>query len=863
MAGVTIDIPGIGKVEATGAASEATLKELIKTIQEGAGGGFKKGGKPNDAKKDENKGGGGGGGGGAGMGNIAGKALGGLAKSAGFVTGAFVQIGDSSTRLVQQFANVGDSMSSAASVFSGIPLLGNIFGAVAGAAEKTLASYQSATASGATFGNSMANFSAAASAAGMTMDQFGAIIAKNGQALMMLGGTTEEGAKRFANISKELRTSQVGAQLAGLGYSTAQINEGLGNYYKIIGSTGGLQNKSNKELAAGAGAYLKEMDALAKVTGRNRQELENEAEARAKDAQWIAMTTGMDEKQRLMMESFVSSFPKDQQAAVKDMLTTGNITSEAAVKFNAMMGGTAQEVMKMGQAIHSGRKLTQAEIDKTKDASIIEARQKEQSAEFKTLGQYSSDFGSTVVGINQLARQELSGRKKAMTEQEKADQSAAAQMTQFKQQLAAFSNSFQTALVNSGVLGSLMSLFTLVADVVMKWVVPAFNLVAAVVPKIVFGLEMLLAPVIEAISNMMGGSFKNTLEMIDGVLNSTFAVADGVMRGLILALEGAWDAVLSLIEPFQLLAEEIFGTGDAAGGFADVLIEVGSVVGEAFRILGAAIGWVTGIVTDAVRWFKELVGKSEWLSGALKDAAAAFKKYFSVEGIKALMGDLVDGFMQMIDDIRVMLPNAMGGISKEEKEQRDKAREESKKTRDQELEDHNKAREEKIDLQKKAAREDRRAFESKKSHVEGLEKANKKEEEARAKTAELNLDDSIEMLKGFAVQQNSAFIKNPESTPVASAETTKAAIVKDAETKAAAEQKAKEESKAKGGEKMEGGGGSAPTAPTQESPASLLASLNTKMDQLIKINKGSFDVHEKQLNVQRSFSNDLYESAIV
>ena len=59
MAGVFINIPGVGNIEATGAASEATLRELLSAMRGGAGGG---GGGGN--RGGGNRGGGGGGGGG-------------------------------------------------------------------------------------------------------------------------------------------------------------------------------------------------------------------------------------------------------------------------------------------------------------------------------------------------------------------------------------------------------------------------------------------------------------------------------------------------------------------------------------------------------------------------------------------------------------------------------------------------------------------------------------------------------------------------------------------------------------------------------------------------------------------------------
>ena len=44
MAGVFINIPGVGNIEATGAASEATLRELLSAINVGLGNGGGRGG---------------------------------------------------------------------------------------------------------------------------------------------------------------------------------------------------------------------------------------------------------------------------------------------------------------------------------------------------------------------------------------------------------------------------------------------------------------------------------------------------------------------------------------------------------------------------------------------------------------------------------------------------------------------------------------------------------------------------------------------------------------------------------------------------------------------------------------------------
>jgi hypothetical protein len=133
--------------------------------------------------------------------------------------------------------------------------------------------------------------------------------------------------------------------------------------------------------------------------------------------------------------------------------------------------------------------------------------------------------------------------------------------------------------------------------------------------------------------------------------------------------------------------------------------------------------------------------------------------------------------------------------------------------------------------------------------------AEEKETAARekaAKAAERNLNGSeTNLLLSEAKAQGSGFIKQGEATKAA--EATKKEIESKAEAKTAEAAKKSEEAKETPNSK--------PAATTQESAESLLASLNTKLDQLIKINKGTYDINERQLTVQQSQSNDLYVAA--
>jgi flagellar biosynthesis GTPase FlhF len=113
------------------------------------------------------------------------------------------------------------------------------------------------------------------------------------------------------------------------------------------------------------------------------------------------------------------------------------------------------------------------------------------------------------------------------------------------------------------------------------------------------------------------------------------------------------------------------------------------------------------------------------------------------------------------------------------------------------------------------------------------------------------------LLKQFANQENSPLVKEAQQK-VAQAETAR----KEIEAKAQADAKAKEEAtkkaEAEAKKEKEEKEKSIKTKPGQESPEVLLAQLNNNMAQMVKMQKSSFEVLEKQLGVQRSATGNLF-----
>ena len=852
MASVFIDIPGIGNVEAKNAATESTLRELVgimKSIKKNTGGG----------------GAGGGGGGGtttdapggptSALGkaaNMTGKALGTMAKTAGTVIGGFDVLSKVTTGIIQSFANVGDSVESAAGIFKGIPIVGTVFGAVASAATKVTKAYTDSSAAGATFGGSMQEFSRAASTAGMTMENFSRIIAQNGEALTAFGTTTEAGANRFATVSKELRAASSG--LYALGYTTEEINQGLANYGKTIKMQGRQSTMTNAELVAGSKKYLQEMDLLAKVTGETRKQQED---ARAKllmDAQVQSKISNMTKEDGEAFMNTINGLPPGLRDVAKDIMVTGTATTEESQRFSSMMPRSAEMMRKFAQITDSGGRVTADMQQELQNLMAQEGKQKQ--AEMRSVGMYNKEFAGTMMQVNNAAAM----NKDALTDAEKAQLKAQEEtdamnkrIQEAQQTLAKFSNQFQMALVNSGLLDTLMQTFGIVAGIVQTVVVPAFDMIGNLITNVVFPVFRELAaffvayviPGVTQAINTLLPIFQAVGEVLLPPLQEVGKFIFENLTPLLVGLGSAFLAYKALVIGQNIL--EAIRTGTLTASIAGFLgLNVAMLP---FVAIAAAV-----VVGLTAMWyiFKKLGGDTEVL-------ADGFRWLWSY--LEEFGQNLVLLYYKIMDKITV------GSEFKDKaKEQEDKI----KATQDERLATEKRmaerveanraaiaAKDKKYEDTKNAL--DLKKLDTQKKGTESLESANKKQAEEQEKKLNLNANEN-DLLVDFAKQQDSAYIKDkPVTTNVA--EANKASMVADAQaTKQGALKEAEEaQKKAEEAKKANTTTAGAGTA-TQESPASLLASLNTKMDQLISVNRRVFEVAENQLSVQKGLTGNLYKS---
>jgi len=795
-----IDIPGVGPVEAKGAASEATLKELLRVMSQRPGGGSGGGG----------SGGGSGGGGGAGTSkaqknqdnannetakksNVLGNMFGIAGKSAGlaaFGLGRLTQytektgrgmigLGESITNVVQTFANVGDSVENAASVFSKIPLVGTVFAAVAKAATATTDAFQKATASGATFGGSVTEFSRAASGAGMTMEKYGQLISQNGDAMRLLGGTTEQGANRFSQISKALRSSS--SDLYALGYSTEDVNQGLANYSKFLGTTGKLGNMSNAELAKGAKSYLKEMDALAKVTGETRKQQEDAMAKLASDAQYQAAVNSMGAEEAKKFAQTINGLPPGLRDVAKDIMVTGTATTEESQQFMALMPKSAAKMAEFAEMSKKGIAPTVAQQQELQNLLKMEgAAQKKQ---FGDNARYNKDIAKSYNMMNDAAnitKDGLVDATKATENAAKTTDGQAAAMEKTKQTLAEFSNGFQMALANSGILDVLMKSFSFLANLVTTFVVPAFKVVADLIST---GLSAALDIVIPLFNEYLSPALQiltgaiitgvGYLQEFSSYLYDTFApvfreigafirdtlypafldIVITIRDDIVPTLTTMWEVISTVVTPIlrflgNIIMDVVWPAFKEIAGFIKdnlspifhtLLAAVGTYV--AFKIatmipalIAMAAGFISMIPTILIIGAAGLVVAGTFLAivAAVGAVAYGFKKLYDY------IADLGFGF-NMIGDamsmLKIKFKEFMGGIGdliskipgmgRSDAEQ--KARDEEKKA----LEDEKKEivtrleEKQKNNATERQLEKDKKALEEKK--LEGMDKQQKDE----------------------------------------------------------------------------------------------------------------------------------------
>lgn len=196
------------------------------------------------------------------------------------------------------------------------------FSKVAAYQEANMKVYQQITTAGANLGGSLTDLRQSALNTYMTLDQFGSLIKNNSEAFSRMGGTVNDGAKAFVQLSKSMIGSDIGTGLMALGFTTEQLNNGMASYIAATGGRNRQEMQDRDTLTKSAKAYFEQLDALSTITGTQREEQEKAMKEAAANQAWQAHLLTLDTASRAKAEAArAESFARGGKGAEQALMS--------------------------------------------------------------------------------------------------------------------------------------------------------------------------------------------------------------------------------------------------------------------------------------------------------------------------------------------------------------------------------------------------------------------------------------------------------------------------------------------------------------------------------------------------------------
>ena len=737
------------------------------------------------------------------------------------------------TSIVSSIANMGSSMTGVASVMSNVPVVGGLLsqslGAVAGAAEKLQASFKTSSSVGATFGGSIRAMTETASEAGLTFDQFSNVIKNNSEDLVRLGGSTTEGARRLAGLSKTLKDTKLQDDLARLGYTSEDIANGMaksvGNFYS--GMNRGTAGQA--EQAKVGAEYLKNLNAISAATGKSREEMEKETQRRQNDARVKAAYAGLDAKSRANMEALFNGVPPELQKAVEEIALTGTAQSKEAQYLMSMHGDVARHALEINQKVRRREVVSQEDqlaFDKTmmKEGEKVQRELRDQTGATTSVMTYVGGEAAQVgLGFAKVGERSQSVADATAKQAQELRDSAAkaagfknaldpAYMVNLQQQIAATSNTLQMTLAQH-------------------------------LPKVGEAMDMLLKVL---------GPITAAFDFLMNHLYTIAAVAGGLI--VVFGALSKFSTAFKAYQEFKALGKDrgsstnpMFVTEGVPGGGkgGDEAGKAGEKKGGKFGRLGGflkgGLGAVGGVALGYGADALKEAGHEK--TGAAADVGAEALTY---GGTGAMIGSVIPGLGTAIGGAigaalgtGVGLYKNWGSLFGSNKQAAPGAAPGAPVT----------------------------ATPAAAAAPAATQASVRQVDNAIAATAAptpppgsgVNYNASPEqMLKQFAKSQGVTGTAKPIPTTTGQVQAVTDQMKADFEKKSAAERAAAEKEAAEKAKQQIVPSPGAPTPPAQENPATMLATLNTTMTQLLKTNRELLSISEKQLSVQRQFTGDVF-----
>jgi len=222
-------------------------------------------------------------------------------------------------------ASLGDMGAAVGQVTSLLGPLGVAFSSVLNTAistlEKNIATQQTLSNVGATFGGNLSALRDASNKTFLSMEQFGKVVGDSSSILATFGGGVQAGTESFAKTQRILleKGSETGAMMANLGIGFQEAAEMTSLFMRGQGSMNKNRQMSEAELAQATANYAAELTGLSALTGQSRKVLAEKVAEEMAEAQFQNYLASLDPEEA----------KKLQAAVTQELAVTGKAGADA------------------------------------------------------------------------------------------------------------------------------------------------------------------------------------------------------------------------------------------------------------------------------------------------------------------------------------------------------------------------------------------------------------------------------------------------------------------------------------------------------------------------------------------------------
>ena len=279
------------------------------------------------------------------------KALGDVAKGA-------LDAGLAARKNRESFESLNPAIEGVASALSAIPIVGDALGKtlsgvgtfVTAELQRSVEAFQTLGSVGGVGAAGLTGLKDSAREAGLAFDQLAKITANNATGLAFATGSTAEGARAVAELTRAARPFQ--NQLLALGIGITEQTEQFADYLVLNQRLNRSQTRDYRTLAAGAADYAKQLNTLSRLTGLSADAVKAELDQQMSNVQFRATLRMLDKElrpQAINIVTAIGAIDKNIGIGIQDMFG-GAVGTKAAQDAYRATGGAALDIINQFKA---------------------------------------------------------------------------------------------------------------------------------------------------------------------------------------------------------------------------------------------------------------------------------------------------------------------------------------------------------------------------------------------------------------------------------------------------------------------------------------------------------------------------------